>query len=465
MLKLFKQYYPIRNLIFILGEGLLIFSATILSSMFLLSKGFLSVDDQVIFKGILITLTCQICVYYNDLYDFQIADSFHELSIRLCQALGVSSIILAGVYLMFPELIIGRGIYAVSIAFTMLLIILWRFGYTAILNRGIFNENIILMGSGRLAQDILNEISDKKDSGYTIRVRFVEGNELFESEIEKNNEIVCKKGFDSLCDIANKTNIKKIVVALQQRRGTFPGKELLKCRVDGIDIIEGTSFYEMLTGKLIVEEINPAWLIFSKGFKKSRKKRIVKRSGDLFLSTTLLMLLTPLILLVALLVKLDSKGPIIFSQERVGEKRRNYRILKFRSMVEDAEKLSGPVWASDDDNRITRVGAIIRKLRIDEIPQLWNVLKGEMSFVGPRPERDFFVKELEEEIPYYGERFTVKPGITGWAQVSYGYGASVDDAKEKLKYDLFYTKNFSFLMDVMIIMRTIKIVLFGKGAR
>jgi len=423
MLKLFKQYYPIRNLIFIFGEGLLIFSSVILSSVFLLSEGLLSVDDQVLLKGILITLTCQICIYYNDLYDFQIVDSFYELRIRLCQALGVSSIILAGVYFLFPKMIICRGVYVISVAFAMLLITLWRFGYTAILKRGMFNENIILMGSGKLAQDILNEIYEKKDSGYTVQVCFIEENEFSESEITKYNAITCKKGFNKLCAVANKLNIKKIVVAFQQRRGTFPGEELLKCRVGGIDIIEGTSFYEMLTGKLIVEEINPAWLIFSKGFKKSRKKRFVKRAGDLILSTTLFMLLIPLILMVALIVKLESRGPIIFSQERVGEKRRNYKMLKFRSMVADAEKLSGPVWASDDDERVTRVGALIRKLRIDEIPQLWNVLKGEMSFVGPRPERDFFVKELEEEIPYYRERFTVKPGITGWAQVSYGYGA------------------------------------------
>jgi len=465
MLKIFKQYYPIRNLIFIFGEGLLIFSAVILSSIFFLKGGLLSVDDQVILKGILITLTCQICIYYNDLYDFQIADSFYELRIRLCQALGVSSIIFAGVYFLFPKMIIYRGVYVISVAFAMLLITLWRFGYKAILDRGMFNENIILMGSGKLAQDILNEIYDKKDSGYTVQVRFIEENQFSESKTTKYSAIDCKKGFSKLFAITNKKNIKKIIVALQQRRGTFPGEELLKCRVGGIDIIEGTSFYEMLTGKLIVEEINPAWLIFSTGFKKSKKKQLVKRIVDLLLSIVLLIILMPLILVTTVLIKLNSKGPVIFSQERVGEKRKGYKIFKFRSMVDNAEKMSGPVWASDDDDRITRVGAVIRKLRIDEIPQLWNVLKGEMSFVGPRPERDFFVKELEEAIPYYGERFTVKPGITGWAQVSYGYGASVDDAKEKLKYDLFYTKNFSLLMDLMIIMRTIKIVLFGKGAR
>jgi len=221
----------------------------------------------------------------------------------------------------------------------------------------------------------------------------------------------------------------------------------------------------MLAGKFIVEHINPAWLIFSEGFYKSSARRFLKRTIDLILSIVLLILLSPVIIATAILIKIDSKGPVIFSQERVGKNNKTYMIYKFRSMIADAEKQSGPVWAEDNDSRITRIGRVIRKWRMDEIPQLWNVLKGNMSFVGPRPEREFFIKKLEDIIPYFGERFSVKPGITGWAQVCYGYGSSVDDAIEKLNYDLFYIKNMSAFMDLMIIMRTIKIVLFGKGAR
>jgi exopolysaccharide biosynthesis polyprenyl glycosylphosphotransferase len=221
----------------------------------------------------------------------------------------------------------------------------------------------------------------------------------------------------------------------------------------------------MLTGKLIVKAINPSWLIFSKGFSKSRTRRVMKRSVDLILSLVMLIVCLPLTGLIALLIKCDSKGPVIFSQYRVGQNRKIYRMHKFRSMVQDAETLSGPVWAEDDDPRITRVGRIIRKWRFDEIPQLWNVLKGDMSFIGPRPEREHFVDQLEKIVPYYRERHTVKPGISGWAQVSYGYGASVEDAVEKLNYDLFYIKNMTFFMDLMIVLRTIKIVLFRKGAR
>jgi exopolysaccharide biosynthesis polyprenyl glycosylphosphotransferase len=229
--------------------------------------------------------------------------------------------------------------------------------------------------------------------------------------------------------------------------------------------MEGNSFYEMLTGKLVVKSINPGWLIFSEGFRKSRTRRFLKRSVDLILSFIGLIIFLPIVGIIAILIKLDSKGPVIFSQERVGQNRKIYRIHKFRSMISDAEKECGPVWAGDDDSRITRVGKVIRKWRFDEIPQLWNVLKGDMSFVGPRPEREFFVEDLEKMIPYYRERHTVKPGVTGWAQVCYGYGASVDDAVEKLNYDLFYIKNLSFFMDLMIVLKTIKIVLFRKGAR
>jgi sugar transferase (PEP-CTERM system associated) len=255
------------------------------------------------------------------------------------------------------------------------------------------------------------------------------------------------------------------VVSFREKRRILPTRELLRCRVDGMEIIEGNSFYEMLTGKLLVEFINPSWLIFSNGFQKSRLRRIVKRTVDLTFSAALLVALSPFFLLVAIAIRLDSPGPIFFSQMRVGERRRIFRMHKFRSMVRDAEKLSGPMWAQEDDPRITRVGKLLRRFRIDELPQFWNVLKGEMSFVGPRPERDEFVQELEKTVPYYRERLSVKPGITGWAQVNYGYCATIGESIEKLNYDFFYIKNMSNLMDLLVMLRTIKILLFGHGVR
>jgi len=467
MLRLFRQYYPIRNIFFVVGEGLFIFVSVLIASWLLLGIESLAFDKGLYLKTVLIAFVCQTCLYYNDLYDLQVTDTFSELGIRLLQAIGGSAIFLAGFYIIFPDAIIGKGVFVISVGFVVLFIVAWRLSYTFILNRGLFNEKIIVLGSGELFRNVINEIKIKKDSGYTVSVVVPEShNDIADDFIDSNlKRPIYKKGYDGLCELAKDLNIKKVVVALEERRGSFPTKELLKCRVGGIAVLEGNSFYEMLTGKLVVEQINPAWLIFSEGFRKSRGRRFFKRSIDLFISFVMLVLSIPVFIVIAILIKIDSKGPIIFSQERVGQHRRPYMIHKFRSMYSDAEKKTGPVWAEDDDPRITRTGKFLRNWRFDELPQLWNVLKGDMSFVGPRPEREFFVKELEKTIPYYGERFSVKPGITGWAQVSYGYGATVDDAIEKLNYDLFYIKNMSIFMDLMIVLRTIKIVLFGKGAR
>ena len=466
MLRIFKQYYPIRNIFFFIGEGIAIFAAVMVASWLLLSVGLFGFDRWLCLKIFLISLVCQTCLYYNDLYDLKVTDSFQELGIRLLQALGTAAIILAGIYLVFPKTIVGSGIFAISIVFVIILIVSWRFFYAIVLKHGIFNQKIILLGSGLLAQNILNEIINRKDSGYTVAVNVWDS--LEDSDFlskQKQAETIYKKDYDGLCELADQLDIKKVVVAIKERRGALPLRELVKCRVKGINVIEGTSFYEMLAGKLIVDQINPAWIIFSEGFYKSRTRRFIKRSIDLMICLAMLILFSPLIIVTTILIKIDSTGPVLFFQERVGKNKKPYMLYKFRSMFEDAEAQSGPVWASDNDKRITRIGSVIRKWRIDEIPQLWNVLKGDMSFVGPRPEREFFIKKLEEIIPYYGERFSVKPGITGWAQVCYGYGASVDDAVEKVNYDLFYIKNMSSFMDLMIILRTIKIVLFGKGAR
>lgn len=464
MLRLFKQYYPVRNAIFVVGEGLFIILSVMIASWLIIGQDFIVMDRAMFFKTLLIAAVCQLCLYYNDLYDLTVTDTYLELFIRLLQALGVSAILLALIYLLFPVCIIGRGIFILSILFVVGFIVIWRVCYTHVLNRRLFDQKIVLLGHGDLARNIAKEIVENRDCGY--QVAAADDPTVNDDSSTPDPPVnICINGYEDLCSRAKALNIDKIVVAIEERRKGFPIKQLLQCRVDGIEVIEGTTFYEMLTGKLLVEKINPSWLIFSEGFRKSWLRKILKRTGDLILSVVMLVLLGPILIAVAVLIKLDSKGPVFFSQERVGENRKPYMVHKFRSMVQDAEKQSGPVWAQSNDSRVTRVGKFIRKWRIDEFPQLFNVIKGEMSFVGPRPERDFFVKELEEAIPYYGERFSVKPGVTGWAQVSYPYGASVEDAKEKLNYDLFYIKNMSIFMDLMVIMKTVKTVLFGEGAR
>ncbi|MFH1154523.1 MAG: TIGR03013 family XrtA/PEP-CTERM system glycosyltransferase [Pseudomonadota bacterium] len=464
MLRLFRQYYPIQNIIFFVVEGIIVFSSVLLSTALLTAPGSVWFDFFLILRIAIITLVCQIALYYNDLYDFQVAVSALEVTVRLTQALGVTAIALAAVYYLFPVVTIGQEVFLLSILFMMVFIIGWRVLYIIVLNKGLLNLNVFILGTGELAMAIIHEIQRRIDCGYSIKGIIPEKDELLDNG-SFAGELLLTTGIDGLSRVARQSNIKKIVVALKESRGVFPTKALLDCRVAGIDILEGNTFYEMLTGKLLVKRINPSWLIFSDGFRVTRMKKIMKRSGDLVLSLVLLVALLPVFLLVGVLIKLESPGPVFFSQKRVGQWKKEYWMHKFRSMVKDAEKLTGPVWAQSNDQRITRVGSLIRKCRIDELPQLWNVLKGNMSLVGPRPERKHFTDELEELIPYYTERFVVKPGITGWAQVCYDYGASVDDATEKLNYDLFYIKNMSGILDALIILRTIKTVLFGRGAR
>jgi sugar transferase (PEP-CTERM system associated) len=254
------------------------------------------------------------------------------------------------------------------------------------------------------------------------------------------------------------------VVALDDKRGAMPLVELLDNKLQGRHIDDGISFYEVITGKILVEKVNPAWLIFSEGFEYGRKRHLVKRFCDLLFATVGLILTLPITIVTAILIKIESRGPIFYRQERIGERGATFTIVKFRSMRQDAEK-NGAVWACQNDNRVTKIGSFIRKVRIDEIPQMWNVIRGEMSFVGPRPERPIFVEQLIEKLPYYSLRHTAKPGITGWAQICYPYGASEEDALRKLEYDLYYIKYQSFLFDALIIFRTVKTVLFKKGAR
>ncbi len=464
MLRLLKQYFPIRNILFFLFEGVFIFMSVCLSFLILTQPESSVFSLILFFKITLITFICQTCLYYNDLYDFEIAISIPEVGIRLLQALGVTSIALAIIYLVFPAVIIDQKIFILSVLFSLVFIIGWRIIYIWVLNKGFFNESIIILGSTPLALDIIGTINKTIDCGYNVALLIPDSEKEVIDEVIANKVLVnCDK--ETFCSVALEMGVKKVVVALREKRGAFPAKELLKCRTEGIEILEGTTFYEMLTGKLIVTNLNPSWLIFSEGFHKSKFKTFVKRVEDILLSSVMLFLFFPLLLLTAIFIKLESKGAIFFSQDRVGQNQKEYTIHKFRSMVQDAEEKTGPVWAQTNDNRITRVGRIIRKFRIDELPQLWDVFLGKMSMVGPRPERKYFTKELEKQIPYYVERFKVKPGLTGWAQVSYDYGSTVEDAIEKLNYDLFYIKNLSITMDIVIILRTIKTVLFGRGAR
>jgi sugar transferase (PEP-CTERM system associated) len=463
ILRVFNKYIPVHKLIFFFLESIFFFGIVILGAYlrFLSDISIFTTYPNLLPKTFLIVATIQLCLYYFDLYDLKTFRSNLELAIRLLQSLGISSIILAFLYYLFPVLIIGRGIFLISVSFVGATIISWRMGYNHFLKTRQLDQKIMIIGSGPLAKNIAREILEREDIGFKI-IGFITDNPERIGEKLVNPSIVGEQS--QIYDIAAREKAVRIIVALDERRGKFPEAQLLECKMRGIAVEEGIEFYEHLTGKLQVESLRPSFLIFSDGFKKPKLTMWTMRMIGLSFSSIGLILLSPLILIISILIKIDSRGPVFYKQERAGENGRVFRLIKFRSMVANAET-NGPVWAEKNDSRVTRIGKWMRNWRLDEIPQMFNVLKGDMSFVGPRPERPFFVEQLRKEIPFYDQRFYVKPGITGWAQIKYRYGASKDDALEKLNYDLYYIKNLSSLFDMIIIFETVKVVLFGKGAR
>ena len=363
----------------------------------------------------------------------------------------------------------GRGIFLLELAVFIIFSSIWRFFYIWFLRHDIGSRPVFIVGQGKRISDLLKEMEENSDCGYAIKGIFLpeteaEAIKLCRENQQKNNELRIWKGYKDIFKKAFENNIKEIIVAMEEKRGKMPFEELLECKMNGINIIDGETFIEEISGKLAIDSINPSWLIFKEGFQKDPLTMFFKQIIGSTLALIGLIISFPISFLTAILIKLESPGPIFFKQKRVGKGGKVFTLVKFRSMRQDAEK-DGAKWAKDNDPRVTKVGKIIRKLRIDEIPQMWNVLKGDMNFVGPRPERPEFVKDLRKQIKFYDQRYSVKPGITGWAQINYPYGASVEDAKRKLEYDLFYIKHMSVLLDLYIILKTVKTILFREGSR
>lgn len=381
-----------------------------------------------------------------------------EIVLKVFIGLVISFVMLSSIYYIIPLIMFGRGLLLISFLSFGILQFSWHVSFR-FLNLHSFARKIVILGTGQLAHK-MGEVITSTNHNYVL-AGFVN----LPSETVCVPEHSILKNGNGLVDLIKKENAHKLVVSLSERRGVFPLKDVLGCKFSGINVIDAPSFYEEMTGKLLLEDITPSWFIFSDGFRITFFKRFCKMIIDIFIASIGLILTLPLFSMIALAIKIDSSGPIFFRQFRVGKDENNFILYKFRTMHQDAESKTGAVWAQKNDPRITRVGRILRKTRLDEIPQIYNVLKGDMSIVGPRPERPEFVEDLLKIIPYYSERHFVKPGITGWAQIRYSYGSSVKDAIEKLRYDLYYIKHTSLFFDFMIIMETIKVVLFGKGAR
>lgn len=369
---------------------------------------------------------------------------------------------LSAVYYLAPNIMVGRGLLFLTVLFFALYQYIWHFVYFFSHKHPRFAQQVLVLGTGELAWKIQELSSESR--GYYKVAGFVRCGSLVVGEKEVPPEQILGDS-DALRDIALAKHADIIVIALSERRGVFPLRDALSCKLNGVEVLDAASFYEIACGKLMLEQITPSWFIFSTGFRRPIAISYAKRMVDVFLALVGLILATPIIALFSLIIKVDSSGPIFFTQVRVGNREKPFKLIKFRTMRQDAESQSGAVWATENDPRVTRIGRFMRKTRIDEIPQLINVLKGEMSFIGPRPERPEFVEKLKALIPYYSRRHFIKPGVTGWAQVRYPYGSSIEDAVEKLRYDLYYIKNLSPFLDTLIFFETIKVVLFGRGAR
>src|SRR5436190_3810578 len=414
-------------------------------------------------KIALAACVCLVILYFYDLYDYVVMTNRRELMLRLVQALGIAWALLALLFYFVPPLLIGRGVSVISVPLVLVLLLGWRIAIHSLTGHPGIGEKILVVGTGQTALDTAEAVWERRDAGYRIAGFISENGAKPMQKLGKS--IILGKAPD-LENVIRNEKIDRVVIAVRERRGAFPTEALLKMSLAGeISIEECTSFFERITGKVHVDMLRPSWLIFAARRRDTPIKTVFRETVHRVLALFGLVGSLPVALLTAIAIKLESSGPIFYQQERVGRNGRVFNVFKFRSMKIDAEADGQPIWAASNDERTTAVGRIIRKLRIDEIPQFWNILRGDMNFVGPRPERPHFVRQLATEIPYYEHRHLVAPGLTGWAQIKYPYGASVSDAIQKLQYDLYYIKNQSLTLDLVIVFETVKTVLFSKGGR
>ena len=455
-----------RTSLLVAGESALIFSSIAAAAYVRLGSDawVLLADSGGLLRAMLVLAVCQTALHYADLYDVRFVTDTRDLAVRLLQAVGFSSIILAVIYFWFPNAIIGRGVFLFAAVFIICSVVAWRVVFGWVSRRAAPRERLLLVGTGAAAIELARELHHRRQELGVDIVGFIDPDPSRVGAAVINPGVVGV--IDDITSLVTTMEVDRVVVSLSDARGKLPMDRLLDMRMQsGVSFDHLTDVYEEYTGKIAVENLRPSWLIFSTGFKKTQLLLAAKRTFDIVGALAGLIIAMPIMAAVAALVRLTSPGDVLYEQERVGLGGRVFRIHKFRSMRADAEAKTGPVWSTENDTRVTRVGRVLRQTRLDELPQLWNVLRGDMSIVGPRPERPQFVSQLTESIPYYGQRHVVKPGLTGWAQVRYTYGATIEDAIEKLQYDLYYIKNLSLALDLVVMVETLKIVILRRGAR
>ena len=461
MIRLFKHYIPHAVLLLALVDLVLLMAAAemawrVRADQLGMAVGVLSerIRPMLAFSGVMFTAMVAVGVYGADALR-----SIRFASARLLVALSLGIIALALMNSLLGGSMFWRSALFFALVGAAVLLVLNRLLVGTLLGASAFRRRVLVLGAGQRA-DRLRALGERPGSGFVI-VGYVvmnEGTRVVE-------EAIARTAIHNLTRYVENLGVSEVVLALEERRNALPLKDLLRIKTAGVHVNDFSRFLERETGRIDLDTVNPSWFIFSDGFSGGRTvTAAAKRLFDITVSLLLLSLTAPVIALFAILVKLDSRGPAFFRQIRVGLYGQNFEVIKLRSMRTDAEA-NGAQWATQNDPRVTRLGRFIRKVRIDELPQTWSVLKGEMSFVGPRPERPEFVAGLEEQLTYYAERHMVKPGITGWAQVNYPYGASIEDSRHKLEYDLYYVKNYSPFLDILIILQTLRVLLWNEGAR
>ncbi len=458
MIRVFNLYIPTRTLVLLAGEAAIICASFALAILIRFGE-----DSTLVFnyehgvlKILVVTGLALLCSHYMEMYDLQRLRAPGETYFRILTLVGTLSFLLAGITFVFPQLLVGRHVFLTGLCILSLTWITWRWAYGRLILLPTLRERVYLLGNSERARRLVDAIRSRGELGMDV-VGWAG---------ESGNEAISRNMLGKvLLELGRNQRVDRVIVALSDRRSTMPVSELLDLRLWGIRIEDGTTLLEKVSGQIEVDELYPSWLIFGEGLRLTARYHALRRAASVLLALTLLVLTLPLIPLIILLIKLESPGPLLYRQKRVGLRGGIFDCYKFRTMRTDAEADSGPTWASDDDPRVTKVGKFLRRTRLDEIPQLWNVLRGDMAFVGPRPERPEFVERLQQEIPYYQLRHMTRPGITGWAQVNYGYGSSIEESKEKLRYDLYYLRNMSVMLDLVIVFHTLRTVLFGRGVR
>lgn len=457
MIRLFNVYFPTRNLVRFFCEVCLIYGSLLVVSAYALgSDAYIGlVYEYGLLKIASVAVFTILLSYYFDLYEPRRIPERWEVYFRLLLVLGFLAFLLAALVFLLPEFEIGHNVLFAGVSILCVVLIIWRRADEWIVNSPFLRERVYVLGSGAKAKTIVQLLNARRDAGFEV-VGWSRGG---------NADDTVANLAEALQDLRSSgSGIDRIIVALEDRRGVMPVRELLNMRISGVVIDDAHAIVERLSGIIPLEGLSPGAILFSQGFRVRAHQQLVRRSLSISIAFTALLLCLPMIPLIALAVRLSSPGPILFRQTRVGFRGRLFTTLKFRTMRADAEA-NGAVWAVNGDPRITRVGRFMRKTRIDEIPQLWNVLRGDMAFVGPRPERPEFVQWLTEEIPYYELRHMIRPGLTGWAQVRYKYGASLEETKRKLEYDLYYLKHLSVGLDLLIMFETIKTIVLRRGAQ